>query len=117
MNVALKRLKYEDLIWITYIFIAIFAIYANKLDRDYLFKHDINAYKKEKIINIIIFSIALIIYIYFFSINTKDLRNCNKDKINDQYIREIASLLFLIGGIIYLLLEIKSVNSNEIAFI
>ena len=46
MNVALKRLKYEDLIWITYIFIAIFAIYANKLDRDYLFKHDINAYEK-----------------------------------------------------------------------
>ena len=48
----LKRLKNEDIIWIVYFFIVVFALYSNKLDRDYLLKKDKDAYKREKSINI-----------------------------------------------------------------
>ena len=44
----LKRLRNEDIIWIIYFFIVVFALYSNKLDRDYLLKHDNSAYKSEK---------------------------------------------------------------------
>ena len=43
----LKRLKNEDIIWIIYFFIVVFALYSNKLDRDYLLKKDKEAYKRE----------------------------------------------------------------------
>ena len=36
----LKRLRNEDFIWIVYFFIVVFALYSNKLDRDYLLKKD-----------------------------------------------------------------------------
>lgn len=42
----LKRLKNEDIIWIIYFFIVVFALYSNKLDRDYLLKKDKEAYKR-----------------------------------------------------------------------
>ena len=61
----LKRLRNEDFIWIVYFFIVVFALYSNKLDRDYLLKKDNEAYKREKYINITIFFIAFFIYLYF----------------------------------------------------
>ena len=66
----LKRLRNEDFIWIVYFFIVVFALYSNKLDRDYLLKKDNEAYKREKYINITIFFIAFFIYLYFLLLLT-----------------------------------------------
>lgn len=106
----LKRLKNEDLIWIIYFFIVVFALYSNKLDRDYLLKKDKDAYKREKSINITIFFIAFFIYLYFLLLLTEDLGNMEKNFDNPNYrstfIQLIAAILFLIGGAIYLINEI-----------
>lgn len=106
----LKRLKNEDIIWIIYFFIVVFALYSNKLDRDYLLKKDKNAYKREKSINITIFFIAFFIYLYFLLLLTEDLGNMEKNFDDPNYrstfIQLIAAILFLIGGAIYLINEI-----------
>lgn len=106
----LKRLKNEDIIWIIYFFIVVFALYSNKLDRDYLLKKDRDAYKREKSINITIFFIAFFIYLYFLLLLTEDLGNMEKNFDNPNYrstfIQLIAAILFLIGGAIYLINEI-----------
>lgn len=106
----LKRLKNEDIIWIIYFFIVVFALYSNKLDRDYLLKKDKDAYKREKSINITIFFIAFFIYLYFLLILTEDLGNMEKNFDDPNYrstfIQLIAAILFLIGGAIYLINEI-----------
>ena len=106
----LKRLKNEDIIWIIYFFIVVFALYSNKLDRDYLLKKDKDAYKREKSINITIFFIAFFIYLYFLLLLTEDLGNMEKNFDNPNYrstfIQLIAAILFLIGGAIYLINEI-----------
>lgn len=106
----LKRLKSEDIIWIIYFFIVVFALYSNKLDRDYLLKKDKDAYKREKSINITIFFIAFFIYLYFLLLLTEDLGNMEKNFDNPNYrstfIQLIAAILFLIGGAIYLINEI-----------
>ena len=36
----LKRLKNEDFIWIIYFFIAAFAIFSNKLEREYVLNNN-----------------------------------------------------------------------------
>lgn len=106
----LKRLKNEDIIWIIYFFIVVFALYSNKLDRDYLLKKDKEAYKREKSINITIFFVAFFIYLYFLLLLTEDLGNMKKNFDDPNYrstfIQLIAAILFLIGGAIYLINEI-----------
>ncbi len=106
----LKRLKNEDIIWIVYFFIVVFALYSNKLDRDYLLKKDKDAYKREKSINITIFFVAFFIYLYFLLLLTEDLGNMEKNFDDPNYrstfIQLIAAILFLIGGAIYLINEI-----------
>ena len=94
----LKRLKNEDIIWIIYFFIVVFALYSNKLDRDYLLKKDRDAYKREKSINITIFFIAFFIYLYFLLLLTEDLGNMEKNLDDPNYrstfIQLIAAILF-----------------------
>ena len=106
----LKRLKNEDIIWIVYFFIVVFALYSNKLDRDYLLKKDKEAYIREKSINITIFFVAFFIYLYFLLLLTEDLGNMEKNFDDPNYrstfIQLIAAILFLIGGAIYLINEI-----------
>ena len=106
----LKRLKNEDIIWIIYFFIVVFALYSNKLDRDYLLKKDKEAYKREKSINITIFFVAFFIYLYFLLPLTEDIgsmeKNFNDENYRSTFIQLIAAILFLIGGAIYLINEI-----------
>lgn len=106
----LKRLRNEDIIWIIYFFIVVFALYSNILDRDYLLNHDNGAYKSEKYINIGIFFVTFFIYLYFVLLLTEDLsnmeRNFNNEDYRSTFIQLIAALLFLIGGSIYLINEI-----------
>ena len=106
----LKRLRNEDIVWIVYFFIVVFALYSNKLDRDYLIKKDYGAYKREKYINIAIFFVAFFIYLYFLLLLTEDLgsmeMNFNDPNYRSTFIQLIAAILFLIGGAIYLINEI-----------
>ncbi len=117
----LKRLRNEDIIWIIYFFIAIFALYSNHLDRKYLLNKDINAYKLEKNINISIFVVAFFIYLYFVLLLYNDLSKLNKDFNNKKYratfTQLIAALLFLIGGFIYLFNEINTNDLDDIGII
>ena len=106
----LKRLRNEDIIWIIYFFIVVFALYSNKLDRDYLLKRDKTAYQREKSINITIFFIAFFIYLYFVLLLTEDIgsmeKNFNNPEYRSTFIQLIAAILFLVGGAIYLVNEI-----------
>ena len=117
----LKRLKNEDFIWIIYFFIAAFAIFSNKLERDYVLNNSNVAYKKSKTINIILFLVAFFTYLYFVLLFTQDLNNMEKNFNNEKYrntfLQLIAALLFLIGGTIYLFEAISERDIEEIGFI
>ena len=117
----LKRLKNEDFIWIIYFFIAAFAIFSNKLEREYVLNNNNVAYKKSKTINIILFLVAFFIYLYFVLLFTQDLNNMEKNFNNEKYrntfLQLIAALLFLIGGIIYLVEAISERDIEEVGFI
>lgn len=117
----LKMLRTEDFIWITYFFIAAFAIFSNACERDYVKTNNISSYKKSKTINIIIFFVAFFIYLYFVLLFTTELNNMEKNFNNKKYrntfLQLIAAILFLIGGAIYLFQEISSYDVDEIGFI
>ena len=118
----LKQLKTEDFIWIIYFFIAAFAILSNNYERKYLLnKQNIEAYKKEKTINITVFIVVFFIYLYFVLLISQDLnsieKNFNNPNYRNTFLKLIASLLFFFFLAIFIFQEINSNELDEIGFI
>lgn len=118
----IKELHIEDFIWLLYFFIIGFNIYSNLLEEEYIKKHDIKLKEKFRTINIYIFSIVLIIYIYFLITNYKRYQKIKYSKLDKQKeltnLAFIASIFFFLGGLLTLYTAIKSKNINdEIAII
>lgn len=119
LNQKLRLLKNENLIWIIYIFISIAAIASNFFEKEYDISKNIDAYKKYKTINICIFTVAFFIYIYFFITIYGKLKNTQKytKKYQLTEAQLFGAILFIVGGLIYLIVEISENEEIDIAII
>ena len=75
LNEKLKQITIEDYIWIIYLGIIFLSWYGNSYERKYYINNDINSKTKYKNITILIFSILIIVYLYFFKNSVNDLKN------------------------------------------
>ena len=117
----LKDLKIEDFIWIIYIGIIFFSWYSNSLERDYFITGNKTSKDKYRTIIIIIFSILVIVYLYFFIDSLEDFNNLKdtdtKKKKELITLSLVASTLILISGLIFLYIAINDEELNvELAF-
>jgi len=110
IGVKLQRINTEDFIWVIYFFIALFAIISDTYEKKFLVNKDLKAQKIYKTINITIFIVALFIYVYFVFINYEDVNTLKKEatkkEVLNQHLSLISALLFLIGGVIALYVEL-----------
>lgn len=117
----LKRNNINTLISIIYIFIVISSLYANFLDYKFIYTKNKLYYKKEKNVNINSAIISFLIYLYFFYIAIIDYEKRKNNKYKNieiiSLLQFISSFLFLIGGALEIYLEIKTNDSDEVAFI
>ena len=121
LNEKLKQLKIEDFIWIIYIEIILMSWYANSLERKYFIYNEIKSREKYRKMMILIFSILVIIYLYFFKDSYDSLKDIKPNdsctKKNLTYMSYIGSLLIAISGFIFLYIAINDEEINvEIAF-
>ena len=117
----LRQLRNEDYIWIIYIGIIILSWYSNSLERKYFIYNDEVSKERYRKIIILIFSILVIIYLYFFKDSLNDLRNVdfckNSKKGKLSVLSSISSLLILISGLIFLYIAIVDEDIDvELAF-
>ena len=116
----LKEIKIENYIWLIYIGIIVLSYYSNYLEKDYFINKNNKSKEKYRKTLIIIFSVLVIIYSYFFIDSVSDIKNIykySKDKKNLVLLSSLASLLVLISGIIFLYISYKDENIDvEIAF-
>lgn len=117
----LKQLNIEDFIWIIYIGIIFFSWFANSLERNYFITGNNSSKEKYRTIMIIIFSILVIVYIYFLLDSLEDLKSLNetdsKKKKDLVSLSFIGSTLILISGLIFLYIAIQDEELNvELAF-
>ena len=117
----LKDLNIEDFIWIIYIGIIFFSWFSNSLERNYFLTGNESSKDKYRTIMIIIFSILVIVYIYFFLDSLEDFNNLKdtdtKKKKELVTLSFIASTLILISGLIFLYIAIQDEELNvELAF-
>ena len=116
-----KELDIEDFIWIVYIGIIILSTYSNKLERKYFVTNDLESKEKYQSIMILIFSVLIIVYLYFLKDafdSLKSLKENDSDKKKRLVILSfIASLLIFISGLIFLYIAIVDEDLDvEIAF-
>lgn len=121
LNQKLKQLRIEEFIWIIYIGIIILSFYSNSLERKYFVCNDIESKEKYRRTMILIFSILIVVYLYFFKDSYNDLKNIKSDdsldKKNLVYLSFLGSLFIAISGFIFLYIAVKDEELNvELAF-
>lgn len=121
LNNKLKELKIEDFIWCIYLGIILLSWRANNLERKYFIFNDLKSKEKYRKIIILIFSILVIIYLYFLTTSYKDFKNIkNNDSVKKKnllFLSFISSLLIVISGLILLYIAIVDEEVQiEIAF-
>ena len=121
LNDKLKELKAEEIVWIIYIGIIILSFYSNDLERKYFINNDLESKKKYTDLMIIIFTVLLIIYMYFAKSSLDDIRNLKQNDSMDKkrltYLSFVGSFLILISGIIFLYIAFQNENLDvELAF-
>lgn len=121
LNKKLKELKIEDYIWLIYIGIIFLSWYSNSLERNYyLTKNSVSKDKYQKIM-ILIFTVLLIVYLYFLKSSIDSIKalskNASQKTKNMVYLTFYASLLITISGVIFLYVAIIDNNLDvELAF-
>jgi len=117
----LRELKNEDFIWVIYIGIIFLSWFSNSLERSYFKTFNTEYRDKYRSIIILIFSVLIVVYFYFFKESLKDLKNL-KENDSDQkkilvFLSFLGSLFILLSGIIFLYIAIKDENLEvELAF-
>lgn len=121
INEKLKILNTEDYIWLIYIGIIFMSWYSNSLERKYFTENDIESKTKYQKIMILIFTILIVIYLYFLKESINDIKNLKTwdtpKKKNLVYLSFLGSLLIAISGFIFLYISIVDENLDiELAF-
>ena len=110
ISAKINALNIDDLVWYIYIFISVAALYSNELEKQYAATKDKRKLTEFHSINLVVLTIAFIIYIYFLIVAYK---RYNDNKNASTFTGIVSSILFLIGGGALLYLELKSTD-NEI---
>lgn len=121
INEKIKEINNEDCIWIIYIGIIILSWYSNSLERNYFKYNDLKSKEKYRESLIIIFSILIVVYLYFLKNSIKSIKNLKPtDSVNKKnltYLSFFGSLLIAISGFIFLYLAYKDKSIEiELAF-
>ncbi len=124
MNEKLKKLndiKIENFIWIIYIVIIFLSYNANYKEKKYILYNDFKSKQEYQTLLIIIFSILLVIYLYYATNSYNEIKNLKYyDSMKKKYLTYasfIGSFLVSLSGIIFLIIAIIDDEINvEIAF-
>lgn len=117
----LKQIRDENIIWIIYFILIGICLYNNKIEKEYFLTGNEEAKKLYRYINIFIFIVAIVVYLYFFYNDYNAVKDLNyKDSNKKQNLTKLAllgSTFILLSGLIFLYVVVKDKNiETEVAF-
>ena len=117
----LKKIKTENYVWIIYFILIFLCLCGNTFEKNYVLYNDQKSKETYRKITIFIFAVALIIYLYFFFDNYKDVKNLkptdSKRKKDLNELSLLGSTLILIAGLIFIYIAIVDTELDvELAF-
>lgn len=106
-----RRLTFENWIWIVFIVISLMSIVGDELIKSSIILGD----KKQDLLGKKLFTIVLIItlliYLYFILRNYEDVKDYPND--NEYQVRLLGSLFIFVGAICLLYFQIKSTTVSD----
>ena len=117
----INDINIENHIWLIYIIIIFASWYSNSLERNYFLTNDIKCKKGYRNVIIKIFTILVIVYLYFFKSAMDDVNELkSKDNLKKRKLTElsaIGSLCIVISGLIFLYIALTDNDIDvELAF-
>ena len=117
----LKEIDTEDFIWVIYLGIIVLSWYSNSLERKYFLEKDKNSKEQYRKIIITIFSILIVVYLYFVKDSFEGIKSLKKSDSTKKKelttLSFISSLLIAISGFLFLYIAIVDEDIDvEVAF-
>ena len=106
----IKRLTFENYIWIVFIIISILDIYGDELIKKGIINNNTDPINKANKLFLGITSFSLLIYIYFLIRNYNDYCYYKNNKYK---IRLLGSTLVLLGTICFLYFQVTNKDSTD----
>jgi len=116
INATLRNVEIENIIWLIYLFIIGANFISNYYVEKYMYTMEEKHRKIFRGINIGVLSVILFIYIFYVYNSYKGVKQDTENHLYNKLIL-FASIIILIGGIIYLGVEIYKNQNPEISLI
>lgn len=97
----LKRLNFEDIIWLVFIFLSFCNIIGNHFDKDFITTNSLESKTKANSIFLFALTFTFFLYIYFFIRNYHSYQNTSP-KYKLLYMIKVLGSIFLIVGVLCL---------------
>ncbi len=105
-----KRLNFENFIWVGFIIVGILDIYGDELIKKGLIQHDSTANKKANKLFLGISTFTILVYIYFLIRNYSDYKKHHNKSYET---RLIGSMFILIGSIFLLYFQLTTTKQTD----
>lgn len=103
----IERLNFEDILWVIFIGLSMLNIVSNNYQKDYVRSNEQYYEDKANNISLVVLSILILVYLYFFLRNYNMYSNKNNPSKAD-FVKVTGSLFFILGTICLLYFQIKS---------
>lgn len=103
----IKRLNFEDLLWLIFVFLSLLNIYGDYDDKKYLLTNDVKYKKESNKVFTFTLIVAFFIYLYFFARNYNAYKKASPEQKNLYLIKLLGSAFFIAGAICLLYFQIN----------
>ena len=104
----IKRLNFEDILWVIFIFLSIMNIVSNNFQKEYVISNEQYYEDRAGNISIFVLTILLLVYLYFFIRNYNMYKNKGLDATQIDFIKVIGSIFFILGTLCLLYFQVHS---------
>lgn len=107
---TIKRLNFENFIWVVFIVVSLLDIYGDELIKKSLREHDQQSQERATNLFLGITIVSFFLYCYFLARNYSDYQ---KFKNKSYEVRFIGSILILAGTICFLYFQLTTKNQQD----
>ena len=104
----IKRLNFEDILWVIFICLSIMNIVSNNFQKEYVISNEQYYEDRAGNISIFVLTILLLVYLYFFIRNYNMYKNKGLDATQIDFIKVIGSIFFMLGTLCLLYFQVHS---------
>lgn len=103
----LRRLDFENILWIIFVFLSIMNIVSNNYQKDYVVSNNQFYEDRAKNISIFVLTVLVFVYLYFFIRNYNMYNSKMGEATKEDLIKVMGSVFFILGALCLLYFQVN----------